>query len=221
MAHDLRGPLANLALLIERIVMLLASEPSDQASDLAKRASERVDSIMDMLNAFLGRVRCTGDPMGFIPLEIDIQEIVPIVAILNQPMAENRRIKLDLLTAPHSDVFGDKALLIHAIDNLVGNAIKYAPEGSTIACHTSTRGLNIVVAVTNESTRVSESDIQGAFRPFNTLSVSPPTENASWGLGLWIVRLIAERHGGYATVQMNEGPRTCSVRFEIALPHHC
>lgn len=215
-AHDLRGPLANLSVLIELIETYVQMQAHEHLKAATKKAQAMIEALDSMLNGFLERTRETGDPLSFRPTLVDLVDVIRDAAEVNRPVAESRGINIDISNATQSVVTGDRRLLTEAVGNLVGNAVKYAPPGSTVTCKTSRNGRDAVIAICDEGQGLSELDLKRAFRPFTTLSAQYDGRGSSWGLGLWIVRLIAERHGGHVDVSM--GKRQCGAQFEVHVP---
>jgi signal transduction histidine kinase len=215
-AHDLRGPLANLAVLVELIETYVQMQAHDRVRASTQKAHEMIETLDGMLNGFLQRARETGDPLSFKAGLVDLAEVAACAAELNQPIAESRGIAIDCKAARPLVIGGDKRLLIEAVDNLVGNAVKHAPAGSTVTIEVAQSGRSAVIAVSDQGQGLTELDLKRAFRPFATLSARYKGKGSSWGLGLWIVRLIAERHGGHVDAS-TRGPGR-GARFEVALP---
>ena len=218
-AHDLRGPLANLSVLLELIETYVQMQAHERIAATTQKAQEMIDALDGLLNGFLQRTRDTGDPLSFQPTLVDLVDVVRGASELNRPVAESRGITIDCAGACHSVVTGDKRLLTEAVGNLVGNAVKYAPAGSTVTCATSRNGRDAVIAVSDAGQGLSAFDLKRAFRPFTTLSAKYDGKGSSWGLGLWIIRLIAERHGGHVEVSPTEAGG--GARFELHLPTRC
>lgn len=104
--------------------------------------------------------------------------------------------ELDLSGVRQLAVDGDRRLLVEAVDNLVSNAVKHAPESSTVTCVTAFEDRQAVIRIGDEGNGLTELDLQRAFRPFAASAARRRARPGSFGLGLWITRLIAERHGG-------------------------
>jgi two-component system, OmpR family, sensor histidine kinase SenX3 len=215
-AHDLRGPLANLSILIELIETYVQMQAHDRLKATTKKAHEMIEALDGLLNGFLQRTRETGDPLSFRPTMVDLADVIRDAASANRPVAESRGITIDCANATQSVVAGDRRLLTEAIGNLVGNAVKYAPPGSIVTCTTSRCGQDAVIGISDQGQGLSELDLKRAFRPFTTLSAQYDGKGSSWGLGLWIVRLIAERHGGHVEVSANGA--SGGARFELHVP---
>ncbi len=215
-AHDLRGPLANLSVLIELVETYAQIQALDRVKATTEKAQAMIDALEAMLNGFLQRTRETGDPLSYKASLVDLGDVVERAAELNRPVAESRSVSIDSTGAMRCPVIGDQTLLAEAVGNLVGNAVKYAPAGTKVTCGIARVGRHAVISISDEGQGLSELDLKRAFRPFTTLSARYDGRSASWGLGLWIVRLIAERHGG--NVEVSTGATSRGACFAIHLP---
>ena len=194
--HDLRGPLTNLGLMIELIETHAEMRALDKVASSSRKAQDLIGALESMLEGFLRRAQETGDPLCFKPAKVDLAEVVEHAVSLNAPVASSRNVRFDCSGLESSVIDGDRSLLREAVGNLIGNAVKYAPAGSTVTCKASIVDSEAVVRIEDEGQGLTEYDLKRAFRPFATLSARYAGKGTSWGLGLWIVRLIAERHGG-------------------------
>ena len=112
-------------------------------------------------------------------------------------------------------MIGDAQRLVQVLVNLLANAIKFAPEGSTLRIGTG-RGDHerIELWVEDEGPGVPGGDDEAIFARFHRSSGDEP-DAPGLGLGLWIVKSIVERHGGSIRVARTAGQRT---RFTVSLP---
>ena len=195
-AHDLRGPLTNLSLMIELIETQAQMRVLDKVATTSKKAQDLIAELECLLEGFLRRAQETGDPLSFKPARVDLAEVIRMSVALNQATAQSRNVTFDCSGIEPSVISGDRSLLREAVSNLVSNAVKYAPTGSTVTCSVAVDANEAVIKVQDEGQGLTEYDLKRAFRPFTTLSARYAGKGSSWGLGLWIVRLIAERHGG-------------------------
>lgn len=211
--HDLRGPLANLAILVELMEAYAKMQAFERVASSARKAQDTIDALSAMLNGFLERTRETGDPLSFRPGLVDLADVLVRALALNAPMAESRHIRLASHAPVPLVVRGDARLLLEALDNLVGNAIKHVPVGSVVTLGIAQRGRDVVLRVSDNGPGISENDLKRAFRPFGSLG---HRKGQSFGLGLWIARLIAERHGGRIDVTAR-GPDGGAC-FDLCIP---
>ncbi len=111
---------------------------------------------------------------------------------------------------------GDRTRLSELIDNLLSNAIKYSPKGNDIRVSLEITDERLILKVKDEGQGMTAEDMNNAFKRFNKLSATPTGDEVSTGLGLWIVKEIAERHRGKASVQ-SEG-KDKGATFTVELP---
>ncbi len=108
-------------------------------------------------------------------------------------------------------VHGDGAALRRAVTNLVTNAVRLAPSGSTVTVATGRRGDRATIAVIDQGPGIAPDQQQAVFERF----WRGPESGKGLGLGLSIVRQVAERHGG--TVELDSEPGVGST-FTVVLP---
>lgn len=215
-AHDLRGPLTNLSLMVELIEAHSCKHSAERVAVVSRKAQALIDGLATTLDGFLRRVRETGDPMSFTPVPVDLAEVVLDAIRCNEMIAHSRGIAFDCAGVVTSYVHGDPALLREAAGNLINNAVKHAPRGSTVTCLAQCYSGHAVVQIQDEGPGLTPNDLGKVFRPFATLSARSKGKPSSCGLGLWIVRLIAERHGG--RVAAKSRGRGHGAVFSLYLP---
>lgn len=216
LAHDLRGPLANLAILLEGIETCSAAPAGDHIAERARRGQNIIHSLDELLRAVLKRTRESGDPLAFRPGRIGIDDVIDEAIALSEPLAAKRGVRIGASSDSGHTVKGDHHLLVQALDNILGNAVKYAPLNSVVSLAVTREAGTVVIRIWDEGRGIPEAQLQRAFRPFNALAARKRSGRASFGLGLWIVRLIAERHGG----SVSAAPRAPGhgTVFKVTLP---
>lgn len=214
--HDLRGPLANLQVMLELIETYSERRAMAELPGCARRAQDIISTLDRLLGGFLERARLTGDPLAFRPKLIDLNDVVEEALGLSRPLVEARRIHVDVRCPGPVSLEGDRQLLLEAVDNILSNAIKYSPEGSAIDLVCGLDGGKAVISIADRGPGFSAAEEASLFRPFARLSKREPAAGPSTGLGLWIARLIATRHGGGLTVaSRSDGPGSV---FMLHLP---
>ena len=214
--HDLRGPLANLAILVELMEAYSRIESHDRVAVEAQKAQDLIDTLSAMLNGFLERTRETGDPLAFRPGIVDLADVVTSSISLNDAIAVSRGITFVRHDLDPLIVAGDHRMLVEAVDNIVGNAVKHSPAGSEVTFDVVRRGEEAVIRIADNGRGFVTPDLKRALRPFVSLGSAQARKANTFGLGLWIARLIAERHGGHIDV-MQSGPDGGAC-FELSLP---
>lgn len=90
-----------------------------------------------------------------------------------------------------------------ALTNYASNALKYSPKGGKVVFSARVEGEELVLEVSDEGMGISKENLEKLFKKFSRINANPEIEGT--GLGLCIVKRIAELHGGYVTVQSVQG----------------
>lgn len=216
LAHDVRGPLANLSLILEGIELRNEKIGDARIEALVEKAARVIDRLDDMISATLEKARATGDALAVVPEDVPVPDVVEQMAALNEPLARERGVRLHCLSAEPLVVKGDQHLLMQAVDNLLTNAIKHSPRGGLVVCQAIPEGGDVVIRVEDEGPGLTDTDMTKVFSPFTTLSAKSDAPMTSTGLGLSIVRQIARSHGGEVTV--GRGRHGRGAAFTVRLP---
>jgi signal transduction histidine kinase len=216
-AHDLRNPLGVILGRAEMLRSMLVSGPESesllaQIDPISKAARNLSGMVSDLLS------QAMADAM-----DIDIQkEVVNVTALAaeqcatNQPLAVKKNQTLTFSAPEQLSVSCDADRLREAIDNLVSNAIKYSPQHSTIQVSVSKDTECVTISVTDEGPGLPPEDMARLFGRFQRLSAKPTGGESSTGLGLSIVKRIANLHGGSVVAQSSG--RGSGTTFKIRLP---
>ena len=204
-SHDIRSPLAAIITLVEG-----AGPHTDKR---LQRAGHYAQSALDLADDFFRLAKAEAlDARSFVDLDVTalIQDAVDAV----WPFAEQRQISV----RHHDDTGeywtrGDRAQLARALTNLLHNAIKFSPTGTTVSVSVDCIGSWLEVAILDQGCGISPQDMGRLFTPYGRVG---PQEPAGIGLGLVIVKTIVTRHGGDISVDSLPGQGS---RFRIRLPH--
>ncbi len=214
-ARDLRGPIANLSVLVELMDAYAKVQSYDRMARSAHRAHGVVDALSDLLDGFLERARQTGDPLAFNPGLVDLPDLLRRVAELNEPVAAARGVAIRLDGLDALVVKGDAKLLGEALDDIFANAAKNSRPGSVVTCSIHLMGRDAIVGVHDSGSNATERDLKRALKPFASVVRKRGGAVTSFGVELWIARLILERHGGRLSVTAD--PRG-GTRLGLQLP---
>ncbi len=210
-AHDLKNPLAVILGRSEMLADLIALAP--EAGPPAKAAmTTQVEQVRASATRLIGMIdSLMADAMNDaldITLRreaVDLAGLAREVCEANRPLAEAKGQRLTTQLPDALPLSGDAERLREALDNLVSNAIKYSQAGGAITVAVRREAGARVVAVTDEGPGLSPEDAARLFGRFQRLSAKPTGGEGSTGLGLSIVKRIAELHGGRAEA-FSDGP---------------
>ncbi|KQT47720.1 histidine kinase [Methylobacterium sp. Leaf456] len=228
-AHDLKNPLAVILgrseMLADLIGLETGLEPDPGAPPPRAAMTTQVEHVRASATRLIGMIdSLMADAMNDaldITLRresVDLAGLAREVCEANRPLAEAKGQRLTAAVPPTLTMSGDAERLREALDNLVSNAIKYSQPGGAIAVSVRREGGATICAVTDEGPGLSPEDAARLFGRFQRLSAKPTGGEGSTGLGLSIVKRIAELHGGRAEA-FSDGPgrgATFSMRFPEA-----
>jgi len=209
-SHELRSPLARLEFAVE-----LARTSPDQTRSL-DRIKKEIDRLSTLVSELLQVTRAENDPESRNFVALDLKELVQAVIDDSQVEAEARGVSLETRVETNLlPVRGDRELLRRAIENVVRNAIRYAPEHSFLEIHLSRQDDIAVVAVRDFGPGVPPESLPHLFKPFfRAESDRNRISGGGVGLGLSIAERAVAVHGGQITAA-NANP---GLRVEIKLP---
>jgi PAS domain S-box-containing protein len=215
LSHELRTPLNA----ILGWTQTLQHGDADRAT--VQRALTQIDAsanaqarlINDLLNVAdigSGRLRLDIQPVDLVPLVDSIVESL-------RPAIAARDITFSSLIDPDAGVLsGDPARLQQIVWNLLSNAVKFTPHGGHITLGLSRSDAHIELSVTDDGEGISAEFLPYVFDRFRQADASIKRRHGGLGLGLAIVRHLAELHGGTVTAQSNGEGR--GSRFGVQLP---
>jgi two-component system sensor histidine kinase CpxA len=199
-SHELRSPLARL-----RVAASLARRGSEEARQFARIDHEikRLDSMLGQLLRFSRAASTPHQSFEEFPLGTLVEDCVADAAV--EAAVSTKTIELSLSQDLH--VRGDRDLLRSAIENVLRNAVRFAPEGSRIDVTVEREESSAVVSVADRGPGVSGDDLPHIFEPFFRADA---TEGS--GLGLSIADRIIDVHGG-AIAARNRVPNGLEVKL--------
>jgi signal transduction histidine kinase len=217
-AHDLKNPLG---VILGRTEML--KEMTGNAASSTESVQAQIDHIRDAAKRLTGMVdNLITDAMAdaldiTIRRElVDLTALVNEVAAANQPLAGGKQQVISVSAPGSHTAMCDGDRMREAIDNLLSNAIKYSPIGGHIEVLVARNGTETVIQVRDEGAGLSPEDMTRLFGRFQRLSAKPTAGEGSTGLGLSIVKRIAELHGGSVSAE-SSGPGR-GTTFQMTLP---
>ncbi len=196
-AHELRTPLAVLRTDVD--VTLRRERPPEQLREALERAREEVDRLAKLANDLLKLATMRREAAAV--EAFDAVALARVAVLAWQGPAEERNVTVQLQSPATLPVRADSASLRRVLDNLLSNAMGFAPAGTAVDVAVAALEPGWQISVRDRGPGVPEADRESVFSPFYRLD----RRRAGSGLGLAIVAQIAERHGGRAWVEAAEG----------------
>jgi signal transduction histidine kinase len=217
-SHEFKTPLAaqlaSIELLRDRLPDLeLDGGAVSGLVESLERGTLRLTQLIDNL---LESVRIEAGEDGIRRRPVALDEVIEQAVELTRPLLEQRRQPLEVdLPYPLPQITGDAPRLTQVFVNLLANANKFAPEGTTIAIRGALRPAGIALWVEDDGPGLPQGAGGSLFERF-VRSPGEEPEQSGMGLGLWIVKSIVERHGG--SVEAESRQESPGTRVRILLP---
>jgi signal transduction histidine kinase len=214
-AHDLRGPLTRLRNQLDS----LAAEPVPSREGLEECVAQ-ADRLLETFNALLRIARVESGAYRSEFEQVDLAQIVRDVCELYQAAAEEHRMELRCgLSRVIAPVFGDRELLAQALTNVLDNAVKYTPTGGRIDVQLDAYGeppAVYVLSVADTGPGVPAEQRDQVLQRFARLDQSRSLPGN--GLGLALVKAIAEQHEAELTLGDNDPGLVVTLKLRAAPP---
>lgn len=212
-SHELRTPLT---LIRTSIGLLLDSEPDGEMKlRLLRNIKLSTDRMHELVTDLLDLARLRQDRLDLNVRSVDLEALVTGAVSLMRPLLDAREQRIDLVTPARAPVIpGDFRRLERVLLNILNNANKFAPAGSTIAVTIDDRDTEAVIAVQDAGPGIAAGTIPHLFEQFFTERTSSSRHNIGAGLGLPIAKGIVEAHGGRIWVESTVGTGT-TVSFAL------
>jgi CheY-like chemotaxis protein len=196
LAHELRNPLAPLRTALE----LLRLAPSPQVVSRANATMERqVANLTRMVDDLLDVSRITSGKIALKRTMLDARRCLSDAADAAHPGARRKELRLEV-DLPDDPVMvnADPVRLEQMLGNLIGNAMKFTPPGGDIRVSLNVEGGCAVMRVRDSGIGIPADHLDRVFELFGQATGTLDRSQGGLGIGLTVVRLIAELHGGRA-----------------------
>lgn len=202
-SHELRTPVA--VILSECEYMTDCAKTYDEIKESAYSVKDQAEKMSKLISELLTISRMDKNTIQTEFEEVDISELLNFVCD-EQAEIQDENIKLRRDIEPDIVVNADRFLLVRLFINLISNAYRYGKNGGniTVSLHSDKNG--ITASVNDDGIGIAESDIPKIWERFYQVNPSrTANENGGVGLGLSMVKWIAECHGGSMSVKSTLG----------------
>lgn len=208
-SHELRSPLARLSFAAE----LTRTAPDRNAA--VERLKKEIDRLTDLVGALVEVTRAEGDPSATRLEPLHLDDLLRSVVEDCRVDADARGCSIGVNALLDLTLRGDRELLRRAVENVVRNAIRYTPRGSTVDVKMESAGQSVRICVRDSGPGVPEELLPRIFQPFFRVDDSRDSSTGGVGLGLAIAyRAISVHHGRLWAQNVNPG---LSVFIELPL----
>jgi signal transduction histidine kinase len=212
-SHELRSPVSNIRITSE-VLERRAERLGDDSAKLfetitseTQRLESMIDELLELSAFESGSLRLQEETLELGPL---LEEVVEAVSA----RARQKGVRLGLLVEPGTQIKADRVRLARAVSNLLDNAVKFTPAEGQVVVSARRTDQEMLIEVTDSGEGISRDDLPRVFERFFRADRAR-TRNGGAGIGLAIVKQIAESHGGSAEAYSEEGRGST---FRLRLP---
>jgi PAS domain S-box-containing protein len=215
LAHELRNPLAPISSAAQLLVHVAADEKRVRhASEIIGRQVRHltglVDDLLDVSRVTRGLVELQRD-------RVDLKSVMASAVEQARPLIEARHHRLDQsMDAAPAWIDGDRIRLVQVVANLLNNAAKYTPQGGALSLSLEVGGGSALIAVHDNGIGIEPDLLPQVFDLFTQAERTPDRAQGGLGLGLALVKSLAELHGG--SVEAESAGAGLGSTFRVRLP---
>ncbi len=219
-SHEFRTPLAAQLASIELLLDGMSAEspqpmPADRQEELVRSLERGTLRLTRLIDNLLESVRIESGQLSIRHQSVELGEVVEDAQTLVGSLLTLRQQRLEVNLPPDLPLIaGDKHRLTQVFVNLLANANKFAPEGSTVRIGAHAESTKVIAWVEDEGPGPAAADTETLFARFRRGTEEEP-EPGGLGLGLWIVKSIIDRHAGTIALTRTDLGRT---RMVMTLP---
>ena len=195
-SHDLRSPLAIIAMSAETIAQLVTDpEALESVHEVTHAAARMTRMLTDLLD--VARIECGA--LRMVKREHEVCAFLAEVHRSYQPLFEDRGIGVDV-DVPPAPIYAafDHDRIVQVLSNLLGNALKFTPTGGTVTAYVVRRGENLEFGLRDSGPGIASDQVPNIFKRFWHVD---STTRRGLGLGLHICEKIVGEHGGRISVK--------------------
>lgn len=213
-SHELKAPLGAVQQNIYVLEAELAKIITDEQKGKLERIKIRLDELLKLINSWLRVISVDINKLKGSFTQVTIT--TPLASALEtmEPYATRKNIKITTISnEPFHTIQGDSLSLTEVFINIIGNAIKYSPDGTKVTIKVEERDSQLLVSITDSGVGIAEDDLPHIFEGFYRAK-SGQTMSGQ-GIGLAVSRQIVDAHSGSITVESELGKGTT---FMVSLP---
>ncbi len=214
-SHELKTPIASVSLLAEALDQ--AADEPEQVRRFAGRLSVEANRLAHITSEVieLSRLQARGALHPDVLVRVD--DVVAAAVDQNRVVASAKHVQIAVRASSKARVYGDRALLVVAVHNLISNAIAYSNEGGRVGVGVKAQGDTVEIAITDQGIGIEGEDVDRIFERFYRVDQARSRNTGGSGLGLSIVKHTVQNHGGDVRVWSQPGRgSTFMIRLPVA-----
>ena len=191
-SHELRSPLARLNVALE----IAKQKSTSDSMPILERIETESTRLNEMISRLLTLAKLESGAVEVERLRVDLAELVKDVAADADFEAQAKGKSVDVSSVADCTVMGSENLLRSAIENVLRNAVRYTPEGTTVDVALTANNGRAILRVSDHGGGVPDDELANLFRPFYRIGEDRTRKTGGIGLGLAIAERAVKAHKG-------------------------
>ncbi|MBN2655049.1 MAG: HAMP domain-containing protein [Nitrospirae bacterium] len=197
MSHELRTPLTSIREGTNLMLEGAAGEPNANQIKLLRIISEESNRLINLVNSLMDLSKMEAGMMVFNFGCHDITPLIKRAALEVAPLAASKQIKMETTISDKlSCIKMDDEKIMQALRNLLGNALKFTPEGGSVKIAVSNSGGSVRIAISDTGPGIPQENLGMIFEKFQQAQYHMQHNIKGTGLGLALAKNIVTAHGG-------------------------
>jgi two-component system phosphate regulon sensor histidine kinase PhoR len=214
-SHELRAPLGVVRGYMSMMEDGTLGQVGEHVAPLLPLLRAKLDEMSRLINEMLETARLEDCAMQLRLGRLDLREVVRDAVHSLEPLADERHRLVTSVPGGPVPLVGDRPRLTMIVTNLVHNALKYSPAGGEVRITCATEDGGARVTVSDQGLGIAPEDRARLFTRFGRIVTSETAMITGTGLGLYLARDLARRHGGDVEVASQPG---AGSTFTLTLP---
>jgi two-component system sensor histidine kinase GlrK len=206
MSHELRTPLTSIKEGIGLLLEGVGGEVTEKQRRLLTILAEESQRLISLVNSLLDLSKMEAGMMIYTLEPASLTSVIDRAVTELGPLAESKKIKIEArVEQPMPLIKMDPDRILQALRNLVGNAVKFTPDGGRVLLSAAQKNGGVEVAVSDTGPGISADDVPMIFDKYRQGNAKTSYRLRGTGLGLAIVKHIITSHGGQVWVESQTG----------------
>jgi signal transduction histidine kinase len=213
--HELRTPLTVIRGTVETLEDGAIADPVGRPALLASMSRE-TNRLIQLVNQLLLLTRSDAGALSLNFESLDLQKLATERSTLMESLTNQKSVNVQVSSSREGSLLvrADRFRTAQVLDNLLDNALRYAPPGSTIDIQFNQLGSFVQCSVSDAGPGIPDEDLPHIFERFYRVEKSRDRDSGGAGLGLAIARSLVEAHGGSITARSKQGKGT-TMTFQL------
>ena len=213
-SHELRTPLTSIRGALGLLGSGLLGPVAQKGQRMLEIAISNTDRLVRLINDMLDLERIGSGKVELARGAVDANAVMVQASEGLQSMADQAVVRL-VIEPETGTLWGDSDRIMQTLTNLIGNAIKFSPPGTTVTVSGASREADFVFCIADQGRGVPAEKLEMIFERFSQVDASDSRDKGGSGLGLAICQSIVTAHGGRIWAETNH---PAGSRFQFTIP---